>query len=58
MVDDNGKYLKYTNSQYMEETQRLQYSKKLEYIKNELEITKEEEKLNKFNSKTIELEKI
>ena len=57
MVDDNGKYLKYTNRQYMEETQRLQYSKKLEYIKNELEITKEEEKLNKFNSKTIELEK-
>ena len=57
MVDDNGKYCKYTNRQYMEETKRLKYSKKLEDIKTNLEINKDEATLNKFNSKTIKLEK-
>ena len=55
MVDDDNNYLKYTNSQYMNETKRLKYSKKINKIKNELKINEEEKKLNNFNSKTIDI---
>ena len=53
MVDDNNNYFKYTNRQYMGETKRLKYSKKLDKIKTELNITPIEHELTDYNSKTI-----
>ena len=57
MVDDNNNYFKYTNRQYMNETKRLKYSKKLNKIKTELNITPIENELTDYNSKTIIINK-
>ena len=52
MVDDNGKFLRYNNSEHMNKTKRLKYYKKLVNFKNSKGIVKIEESLKNFNSKT------
>ena len=53
MLDDNGIYFQYHNSQYIRETKRLIYSKKTNNLKNELNIIETETTLFKYNSKTV-----
>jgi hypothetical protein len=57
MMDDDGNYFSYTNKQYLKETKRLKYQSLLKKYKNKIEITKIEEGLNKYNSKTCNIEK-
>lgn len=53
MLDDNGVYYQYHNSQYIRETKRLIYSKKINNIKKELNIIETETLLTGYNSKSI-----
>ena len=55
MVDDENNYFRYTNRQYLEETKRLKYSKKIKKIKDNLNITSSEAILSDFNSKSIDI---
>jgi hypothetical protein len=55
MIDDENKFSRYTNKQYLKETKRLKYNNKVLKIKTELGIKKEEEYLSNFNSKTINI---
>jgi len=57
MMDDDGNYFSYTNRQYLKETKRLKYQSLLKNYKDKIEITKIEEGLNKYNSKTCNIEK-
>ena len=57
MMDDDSNYFSYTNRQYLKETKRLKYQSLLKNYKNKIEITKIEEGLNKYNSKTCNIEK-
>ena len=57
MMDDEGNYFSYTNRMYLKETKRLKYQSLLKNYKNKIGITEIEEKLNKYNSKTCNLEK-
>jgi hypothetical protein len=57
MMDDDGNYFSYTNRQYLKETKRLKYQALLKNYKDRIEITKIEEGLNKYNSKTCNIEK-
>jgi len=52
MMDDNNKFLSYTNKEHMERTKRLKYSKKLNTYKSDLGITTTETILSDFNSKS------
>jgi hypothetical protein len=52
MVDDNNKYLKYTNSEYLSKTKRLKYCKRMEKYKTEVGIKEIENQLSSFNSKS------
>ena len=56
MVDNNNKYLNYTNGEYLSRTKRLIYSKKLENYKTTIGITKIENELTTFNSKSCIVE--
>jgi hypothetical protein len=57
MMDDEGKYFSYTNRQYLKETKRLKYQSLLKNHKDKIGITEIEEGLNKYNSKTCNIEK-
>ena len=57
MMDDDGKYFSYTNRQYIKETKRLKYHTLLKNHKDRIGITEIEEGLNKYNSKTCNIEK-
>ena len=57
MMDDDGNYFSYTNRQYLKETKRLKYQSLLKNYKDRIEITKIEEILNNYNSKTCNIEK-
>jgi hypothetical protein len=57
MMDDEGKYFSYTNRQYIKETKRLKYHALLKNHKDRIGITEIEEGLNKYNSKTCNIEK-
>ena len=57
MMDDEGKYFSYTNRMYLKETKRLKYQTLLKNYKDKIGITKIEEGLNKYNSKTCNIEK-
>uniref|UniRef100_A0A6C0DJT6 Uncharacterized protein n=1 Tax=viral metagenome TaxID=1070528 RepID=A0A6C0DJT6_9ZZZZ len=57
MMDDDGNYFSYTNRMYLKETKRLKYQSLLKNHKHEIGITKIEEGLNKYNSKTCNIEK-
>jgi hypothetical protein len=52
MVDDNNKYLKYTNSEYLSKTKRLKYCKCIEKYKADVGIKEIESQLSSFNSKS------
>jgi hypothetical protein len=54
MLDDNGIYYQYHNSQYIRETKRFIYSKKINNVKKELNIIEIETTLSNYNSKTID----
>ena len=57
MMDDEGNYFSYTNRMYLKETKRLKYQTLLKNYKDKIEITKIEEGLNKYNSKTCNIDK-
>ena len=57
MMDDDRKYFSYTNGQYLKETKRLKYHTLLKNHKDRIGITEIEEGLNKYNSKTCNIEK-
>ena len=57
MMDDYGNYFSYTNSMYLKETKRLKYQCLLKNYKHRIGITKIEEGLNKYNSKTCNIDK-
>ena len=54
MMDDHGKFTSYTNRQRMKETKRLKYQQLLSNFRNQLGITKTEDTLSKYNSKTCD----
>jgi hypothetical protein len=56
MMDDNNKFISYTNKEHMEKTKRLKYSKKLNTYKINLGITSIETELTGFNSKSCIVE--
>ena len=56
MMDDNNKFVSYTNKEYMERTKRQKYSKKLNTYKSDLGITENENTLSDFNSKSCIVE--
>ena len=55
MMDDDGKFLSYTNKQRITETKRLKYQALLQNYKDKLEITIKEEELTGYNSKSCDL---
>ena len=57
MMDDEGNHFSYTNRMYLKETKRLKYQSLLKNYKDRIGITKIEEGLNKYNSKTCNIEK-
>jgi hypothetical protein len=57
MMDDDGNYFSYTNRMYLKETKRLKYQSLLKNHKDKIGITKIEEGLNKYNSKTCNIDK-
>ena len=57
MMDDNGTFFSYTNRQYLKETKRLKYQSLLKNYKNSIGITKIEEGLTGFNSKSCSIDK-
>ena len=56
MMDDNNKFISYTNKEHMEKTKRLKYSKKLNIYKTNLGIISIETELSGFNSKSCIVE--
>jgi uncharacterized protein YrzB (UPF0473 family) len=57
MIDDDGKFYSYTNRMYLKETKRLKYQSLLKNHKDKIGITKIEEELKQYNSKTCNIEK-
>jgi len=57
MMDDDGNHFSYTNRMYLKETKRLKYQSLLKNYKDRIGITEIEEGLNKYNSKTCNIEK-
>lgn len=57
MMDDEGKYFSYTNRMYLKETKRLKYQSLLKNYRDKIGITKNEEELKQYNSKTCNIEK-
>jgi hypothetical protein len=56
MMNDEGKFLSYTNKQRVSETKRLVYQKKLKKYKDYLGITEKENELSSYNSKSCNLD--
>ena len=56
MMDDDGKFYSYTNRMYLRETKRLKYQALLKNHKGRVGITAVEEELNKYNSKSCNIE--
>jgi hypothetical protein len=57
MMDDDGKFFSYTNKQYLKSTKRLKYQSLLKNYKDKIGITEIEQELNKYNSKSCNIEK-
>jgi hypothetical protein len=57
MMDDDDNHFSYTNRIYLKETKRLKYQALLKNYRYKIGITKIEEGLNKYNSKTCNIEK-
>ena len=57
MMDDDGNYFSYTNRMYLKETKRLKYQALLKNYRDKIGITEIEEGLNKYNSKTCNIQK-
>jgi hypothetical protein len=57
MQDAKGNTLRYSNKEHLKRTRRLEYAEKLNKLKDELEITKREQKLSNYSSKTINFSK-
>jgi hypothetical protein len=56
MMNDKGQFFSYTNKQRVSETKRLQYHNKLKKYKDHLGITKKENELSSYNSKSCNLD--
>ena len=56
MMNDEGKFLSYTNKQRVSETKRLVYQNKLKKYKDHLCITEKENELSSYNSKSCNLD--
>jgi hypothetical protein len=57
MMDDKGKFCSYTNGMRIKETKRLKYQSLLKNYKDKIHITEPEETLNKYNSKSCNVNK-
>jgi len=57
MMDDDEKFYSYTNRMYLRETKRLKYQALLKNHKDRVGITAVEQELNKYNSKSCNIEK-
>ena len=57
MKDKNGKKYRYTNKKHAKLTKRLKYQKLIQNYKNKNDISKVENELTNYNSKTCNLEK-
>ena len=57
MMDDSGKVFSYTNRQYIKSTKRLKYQSLLKNYKDKIGITVIEEGLNRYNSKSCNIDK-
>ena len=57
MMNDKGKFCSYTNSMRIKETKRLKYQRLLKNYKDKIHITEIEETLNKYNSKSCNIDK-
>jgi hypothetical protein len=57
MMDDKGKFCSYTNGMRIKETKRLKYQRLLKNYKDKIHITETEETLNKYNSKSCNMDK-
>jgi hypothetical protein len=57
MMSDDNEVLRYTNKQRVKEVRRLKYQKTLETYKETNGIKTEEDKLSKYNSKTVDITK-
>jgi hypothetical protein len=57
MMDDDSNFFSYTNRQYIKETKRLKYQSLLKNYKDRIGITEIEEGLNKYNSRSCNIEK-
>ena len=57
MMDDDGNHFSYTNRMYLKETKRLKYQALLKNYKDKIGITEIEEGLNKYNSKSCNVDK-
>ncbi len=57
MMDDKGKFCSYTNGMRIKETKRLKYQRLLNNYKDKIQITETEETLNKYNSKSCNMDK-
>ncbi len=57
MMDDDGNFMSYTNSERMNSTKRLKYSKIIKNYKDSEEITNKENELKDYNSKTCSVSK-
>jgi len=57
MMDDKGLFCSYTNGMSIKETKRLKYQRLLKNHKDKTHITKVEQTLNTFNSKSCNLDK-
>ena len=57
MMDDNNNYLCYSRGQYLQETKRSEYQKRIEKYKDCQKITEIENKLSTVNSKTCNYDK-
>ena len=57
MIDDNKNFFRYSNKQRLKTTKRIEYNKYFEKYKNQKGISKIENELSEYNSKTCDLEK-
>ena len=57
IMDDKGKFCSYTNGMRIKETKRLKYQSLLKNYKDKIHITENEETLNKYNSKSCNIDK-
>lgn len=57
MIDDNNNFFRYSNKQRLKTTKRIEYNKYFEKYKTQKGISKIENELSEYNSKTCDLEK-